>query len=95
MEIYKFICRNCENTFEKESEGLMLMTEMKKISESTCENCGESGYIEHDSPFGGNFTLRYTKSTVQSDPKVRRFKEEVLNPIKRGLGKTGRVLGIE
>lgn len=95
MPTYKFICRKCEDTFEKESEELMLMTDIKKICESICKKCGEVGYIEHDTPFGGNFTLRYTGSTIQSNPKIREFKETVLDPIKRGLGKSGRVNNIE
>lgn len=95
MSEYKFICRSCGSSFSVEREELMLMNEMREICESTCENCEETGVIEFDSPFGGNFSLGYQGSSVQSGPKVRRFQEEVLKPIKRGLGRTGRVKGIE
>lgn len=86
---YKCTSKNCDYT-----EGKILSIENRDDHISKpCPKCGESTVIR---VFGSPVVnLGYRGSTVQSSPKLREFKETVLDPIKKGLGKSGRVRSIE
>lgn len=82
-------CKNCEHYFEESH----LIDERNIPIEKPCPECGEEKIeMVIGSPI---VNLGFRGSTVQSHPENRRFKETVLDPIKRGLGKSGRVNNIE
>lgn len=91
MPYYDYKCNNKECDY---TEGKILPIENRDDPLSQeCPFCGEIAIMrEFGSPI---INLSYRKSTIQSDPKIRKFQEEVLKPIKKGLNKTGRVRGIE
>lgn len=91
MPTYDFKCRN--NQCDYFEELYLSIEDMDKPIKNPCPKCGE---YTVERLFGSPvINLSYRGSTIQSDPKNRRFKETVLDPIKRGLGKTGRVNNIE
>lgn len=86
---YKCTSEGCDYFEEKN----VPIADMDKPCEEPCPQCGEKTVVRI---FGAPvINLGYRGSSVQSGTKVRRFQEEVLKPIKRGLGKSGRVRGIE
>ncbi len=89
--LYDYKCQKCEYIFEE----IHSMEERTLPCENPCPNCNSEKTVEQAIISAPGVSLGYQGSSVQSGPKVRRFQEEVLKPIKRGLGKSGRVKGIE
>lgn len=82
-------CQGCDYYFEESH----LIDKRNEPCEKPCPECGE---MKVEMVIGSPIVnLSYRGSTIQSSPKLRGFKETVLDPIKRGLGKSGRVNNIE
>lgn len=80
-------CKNCEHYFEDSFP----VDERRKPCETPCPQCGE---VKVDMIIGSPIVnLGFRGSTVQSKAPTE-FKEH-LQRIKKGLGSTGRVNGIE
>jgi len=89
MGFWDYKCESCGHEFEENYP----IADRDKPTTQSCPFCGEIAIMrEFGSPI---INLSYRKSTIQSDPKIRKFQEEVLKPLKKGLNKTGRVRGIE
>jgi putative FmdB family regulatory protein len=89
MGFWDYKCESCGHEFEENYP----IADQDKPTTEPCPICGESAIIR---PFQAPIiNLSYRKSSIQSDPKIRKFQEEVLKPIKKGLGKSGRVRSIE
>jgi hypothetical protein len=88
---YDYKCTN-ENCDYNEGKILPIENRDDPLSKP-CPKCDELGVIrEFGSPV---VNLSFRGSTIQSSPKLREFQETVLGPIKKGLGKSGRVRSIE
>lgn len=87
MPLYMYQCNNCDYYFEESHP----IDERRLPCEKLCPECGEK---EIDIRIGAPIVnLGFRGSTVQSKAPTE-FKEQ-LTRIKNGLGKTGRVKGIE
>lgn len=86
---YKCLTEECEY----HAEINVPIDDRDKPLKDPCPLCGNLTVTrEFGSPLV-NLSCRW--STIQSHPTNRKFKETVLDPIKRGLNKTGRVKAIE
>lgn len=89
MGFWTYRCQACGHEFEENYS----IADQDVPTTEPCTKCGEMKVIR---PFQAPvINLGYRRSTIQSDPKIRQFQEEVLKPIKKGLGKSGRVKNIE
>jgi putative FmdB family regulatory protein len=89
MGFWDYKCEACDHAFEE----LHSIADQDKPTTEPCPNCGENAIIRI---FGAPIVnLGFRGSTIQSSSKLRKFQETVLGPIKKGLGKSGRVRSIE